>query len=470
MFFNSLDFLIFGAIFFGLWPLLRKDPNCRWAFLVVASFIFYGWWDFRFLLLIVASGLIDFFAALMIDKSRSNAKLFLILSLCTNIGLLATFKYLDFFTANINTILTLAGDTRTLPLAELILPVGISFYTFQSMSYTIDVYRNELKPTRNLLHFFAYLSMFPQLVAGPIVRASVLLPQLEKAEPISTTDQWKAMKLIVRGYFKKMVVADAVAPIVDSAFTSSEMSTPGLFWWAVMILFALQIYCDFSGYSDIAIGLGAWMGYQFPLNFNHPYSSIGFREFWSRWHISLSTWFRDYVYIPLGGSRKGKFLAHVFMWITMVTSGFWHGAAWTFIVWGTFHAAMLSIERFSNWPSALSRGPVRAVGVVITFALVLVSWVFFRAENMPQAMLILQSMFNFSEGISIQNLPSIDKGLALIVGVMLIWHLFACRVVESLAWVTDKTLRPFQPVFYATLIVLCIFLRGTGQAFVYFQF
>lgn len=236
----------------------------------------------------------------------------------------------------------MGGASQLRPL-KILLPVGISFFTFQSMSYTIDVYRRRLKPTSNFLHFMAYLALFPQLVAGPIVRACDLLPALELWHPPSAAVRWANLRLIAIGFFKKMVIADNLAPLVDQAFESPVLQGAWAYWWVVSIMFAAQIYCDFSGYTDIARGLGGLMGYEFPENFNHPYAAIGFRDFWSRWHISLSTWFRDYVYVPLGGSRHGAVRGYVNMWITMLLSGIWHGAGWTFIVWGGASCSLLDV-------------------------------------------------------------------------------------------------------------------------------
>ena len=309
MLFNSLVFLVFAALFFGLWPLIKPRRNFRYLFLVTCSFVFYGWWDWRFLFLIIASGLLDFFSGMGMVAHPKAKKFYLALSIMGNIGSLMVFKYSGFFADNLSALLSLLGldlELRAgIPSFVLILPVGISFYTFQSMSYTIDVYKNQLKPTRNVLHFFAYLSLFPQLVAGPIIRAADLLPQL--AENRSTTEQqrWEGLHLIVHGFVKKVFIADNLAYFVTEAFTNPIHSESYLFWWVIMTAFAFQIYCDFSGYSDIARGLAKWMGYDFMVNFNHPYIATSLREFWSRWHISLSTWFRDYVYIPLGGSKGG---------------------------------------------------------------------------------------------------------------------------------------------------------------------
>lgn len=325
MLFNSIIFLVFGSLFFALLPLINKQKNnTRWIFFTFASFVFYGWWDWRFLFLIIGSGLIDFFAGKLIYKYPRRRTFFLIASLFGNLGSLAAFKYNSFLARNIEALLQFTSLDVNLqnqiPEFMYILPVGISFYTFQSMSYTIDIYRGRLKPTANIVHFFTYLSMFPQLVAGPIVRAKELLPQLKRVRKVSPQESWNGFHLILTGYFKKVVLADNIAPLVNYAFSDANTSNSTLYWWVVMLGFAFQIYFDFSGYSDIARGIAKWMGIHFKMNFNHPYNSTSLREFWTRWHISLSTWFRDYVYIPMGGSRKGKLRSHLNMWITMVVS------------------------------------------------------------------------------------------------------------------------------------------------------
>ena len=309
MSFNSITFLVFISLFFLFWPLVKRKQNTRFLFIIFSSFVFYGWWDWRFLFLILFSGLVDYFAAIFIAKQPKRARFYLILSLCVNLASLSVFKYSTFIASQIETFLQFADVTidlqNELPPFTLILPVGISFYTFQSMSYTIDVYNGKLKPTNNILHFFSYLVMFPQLVAGPIVRAKDFLSQLTINRKISGLEFWNGIKLILLGYFQKTVLADNLGVFVDTAFAGVD-NLSGIYWWIVMSCFAFQIYFDFSGYSQIARGLAKLMGYHFRMNFNHPYLATSLKDFWSRWHISLSTWFRDYVYIPLGGGKIWK--------------------------------------------------------------------------------------------------------------------------------------------------------------------
>jgi D-alanyl-lipoteichoic acid acyltransferase DltB (MBOAT superfamily) len=473
--------------------LFRKRDGGRWLYLTAASFFFYGWWDARFLLLIIGSGLIDFSAALAMERWEKRRKLFLILSILGNVGSLGVFKYLPFGVRNANWVLSAAGFDFALPAVSLTLPVGISFYTFQSMSYTFEVYRGKISPTRNVFHFFAYLAMFPQLVAGPIVRAAHLLPQLKEVRSTTEKQRWEGTKLIAWGYFKKSVVADSLAPVVTRAFELGTGVESSLWWWIVMVMFGYQIYCDFSGYSDIARGLGKWMGYDFPVNFNHPYVSTSIREFWRRWHISLSTWFRDYVYIPLGGSQKGFAAAMWNMWIAMLVSGLWHGAAWTFVIWGALHATYLSVERITNWPSRLTPIPGgRHAAALVTFVLVLVSWAFFRSGSFTQAGFIVTRMFDFG-GFSLSTIPDIltgeyfaripellksdDPGVivfvwkALIVtGLMILGDLGVYLGLADRWRMERRWMRVLEPVGVSLVLLACVFFRGPGTAFIYFQF
>ena len=470
MLFNSLVFILFALVFFSGWRVLRAKNNVRWLYLTAASFFFYGWWDWRFLLLILGSGFIDYFSALAIARWPSRRRLLLVVSLVGNVGSLGIFKYADFFIGNANWLLGLFGAPVEIPLARLMLPVGISFYTFQSMSYTIDVYRGRLDPTRNVLHFFAYLSMFPQLVAGPIVRASDLLPQLKHAVPTTEKQRWDGFCLIVRGYFKKVVVADTLAPFINAAYGANVPTESSAYWWLIAMMFTFQIYCDFSGYSDIARGLAKWMGYEFPLNFNHPYISRSFREFWERWHISLSSWFRDYVYFPLGGSRRGSAMAFRNLWIVMLVSGLWHGSAWTFVAWGALHAMLLSIERLTNWPRKLSALPGgRHLSALIVFVMIVVSWVFFRAGSFAQAGAVLGQMFTLN--FNVHAIPELVHVKAIIVlTVMLFRQVYVHLALDESRLARARWVEYAQPVAMGLLLTACIFLRGPGAAFIYFQF
>jgi len=346
----------------------------------------------------------------------------------------------------------------------LILPVGISFYTFQSMSYTIDIYKKQLAPTKNIFHFFAYLSMFPQLVAGPIIRARDLLKQLAQNRKISLLEFWHGTKLIAIGFFQKIVLADNIGVLVNDAYNSPHSYNSGGFWWVVTIGFALQIYFDFSGYSLIARGIAKWMGYHFKMNFNHPYLSKSLKQFWQRWHISLSTWFRDYLYIPLGGSKKSIFLSHFFMWTTMVVSGLWHGAALTFIIWGGIHAFFLTIERIFG--KVTSKIP-SIILYFFTMFQVLIAWVFFRSNSTSEAFIIINKLFNFSSSDFYWDKFENAYYFLIIAILFELLYLLSLKIklIKNI-YKNDYT----QIIEIACLITACLFFRGPEQAFIYFQF
>lgn len=360
------------------------------------------------------------------------------------------------------------GLVLRVPEFMVLLPIGISFYTFQSMSYTIDVYRGRLRPTRDPFHFFAYLSLFPQLVAGPIVRASDLLPQLLENRRPTEAERWEGLRLIVHGYFKKVVIADNLAIAVNRGFMMAGIDEPScLFWWTIVTMFAFQIYCDFSGYSDIARGLARWMGYSLQRNFDHPYIAASMREFWARWHISLSTWFRDYVYIPLGGSRCTPGQGDRNLAVTMLLSGLWHGAAWRFVIWGAVHAVFLKVERVTDWPRrVLSIRGGRHLATILTLAQVWVGWVFFRAETMTDALVILKAMFTFSGG----SFPLSPVALTVLTVATLRELYFYFRLDGAVFPASLRLRRVLQPVVLALMIVACVYLRGRGNEFIYFQF
>jgi D-alanyl-lipoteichoic acid acyltransferase DltB (MBOAT superfamily) len=467
--FNSLAFLVFLALFFAAWPFASRRPRRRLVYLTLTSFVFYGWWDWRYLFLLVGSSLFDFYAALAMERWPSRKKALLAGAMVANLAILGFFKYLDFGIQNLNGLMALFGFDTRIPLAHITLPVGISFFTFQAMSYAIDVYRGELRATRDPWHFFAYLALFPQLVAGPIVRAVDLMPQLLEERHPTERQRWDGLGLIANGFFKKVVVADHLAPVVNAAFGAQvPEGSPG-YWWVILILFSFQIYCDFSGYSDIARGLAKWMGYEFMVNFDHPYIASGIREFWGRWHISLSTWFRDYIYIPLGGSRVPPLRAHFNIWLVMLVSGLWHGAAWTYLVWAALHALYMSVERITDWPDRLTHVPGgRHVAPVLVFLLVLVSWVFFRATSFEQAGHILGRLVDFRNlGMAI---PGVRPAHYAIVGVMALRQLWFHFGLHRAVFTETRFFRFLQPAAIAAVFVACVYLRGPGGAFIYFQF
>ncbi|MEK2645206.1 MBOAT family O-acyltransferase [Bdellovibrio sp. BCCA] len=464
MSFTSFAFFIFIGVFFSIWYFLRNRREGRWFLLTVASFFFYGWWDWKFLGLLIATGLFDFILALTIDRTKGDNKRLILMcfSVISNLTVLALFKYTVFFSNNFEELGQYFGWnvslTSNIPSVFLVLPIGISFYTFESLSYTIDVYHRHIKPTKNVFQYFAFLSMFPRLVAGPIERPANLLPQLERNPQPSNEMVWKGFNLILAGYFKKLVIADNLAPYVNEAFARTH-SVSGLSWWIAMFSFSIQIYCDFSGYSDIARGLANLLGFEFKLNFNSPYISHGFSDFWRRWHISLSSWFRDYLYIPLGGSKVSKIRSHLNTWITMLVSGFWHGASWTFVAWGALHAMFLSFEHEVRWHQKINKHLV----VLITFLMVTFAWVLFRAESLQQAKNIYLAMLTLSGG---DNLISLKQIFLILLA--LVPHLYEFS--KSKTAIEQYYPTRLVKIVMATMIVFCIFGRGPGSTFIYFQF
>ncbi len=470
MLFNSLTFLLFALLFYAVWAGLTSQTG-RLAWLTLMSFIFYGWADWRFIFLLLTNGLVDFYAALLIERDPQHKRRWLILSLSSNIGCLATFKYLGFFTSSLTAVVHALGGGHV-PIVQLALPIGISFYTFHSMSYTIDVYRGELRPTHSLLHFLAFLSMFPHLVAGPILRASYVLPQLKDHRRATEAERWDGLKMITRGFFLKVVIADNLSPVVNEAFNQAVPAASLPFWWLIITIFAMQIYCDFAGYSSIAIGLAKWMGITFLENFRHPYVSRSVREFWTRWHISLSTWLRDYLYIPLGGSRGSTAAGLRNMWITMLISGLWHGAAWTFVIWGALHALYLTLERLLRWPERLSGSSGgRFLSWVLLIVMIWIGWAFFRSESLAQAAQIVAIMFNVRQWnlAPVAELASNSSAvLALTVGVLMELAVVLERpMAKILTW---RPAPQLAPIAIALALTACVYLRGPGSAFIYFQF
>ncbi len=398
MLFPTITFAIFLTIVLLVHTVLLKKPTLWKICMLIASYIFYSWWDWRFLTLIWTSTLVDFWAGQRIENTASTRRRrsYLLLSVCTNLGILAYFKYAGFFVDSFVDVMGSLGFNLSVEPLRIILPVGISFYTFQTMSYSIDIYRNTLKPTKSLLDFALFVGFFPQLVAGPIVRAKDFLQQLStnNREPIQ---MGRATKLILGGLFKKIVIADLLATeIVDGVFRNPAGST-GLETLIGIYGYALQIYGDFSGYSDIAIGIALLLGFQFSDNFNQPYRALSLQDFWRRWHISLSSWLRDYLYIGLGGNRKGKMKTYRNLLLTMLLGGLWHGAAWTFVAWGLLHGGGLAIERAIDERSIepVNQKPFRRfLRGFLTFHLVCAGWVFFRSVDMERAFEVFAALGN----------------------------------------------------------------------------
>jgi len=470
MVFNSLVFLVFFLVVYGLYRALpHKGQN---VLLLVSSYFFYGWWDWRFLSLIFISTLVDYWAGLAIHGAGENErkrKLALWASLATNLGFLGFFKYFNFFADNLAVLLQTIGVEAAARHLDIILPVGISFYTFQTMSYTLDIYRRQLKPTRSFLDFAAFVSFFPQLVAGPIERASRLLPQIERPRRITAQGMETGLWLVAWGLFKKCVIADNLAVLVDGVF--SGQGAGGAATLLALYAFAFQIYCDFSGYSNIARGLARMMGIELMVNFNNPYFALNPKEFWSRWHISLSSWLRDYLYIPLGGSRKGARRTYINLALTMVLGGLWHGAAWTFVVWGVLHGLMLVVyhawsARFFPKGTADSGKWVWTRRIVL-FHLVCLGWLFFRANSLEQAGGMLVNLFAGWQW----DAGAMNMAAALVLLCLPLWLVQMLQVrTGDLEAPLGLSLVP-RTALVAAMAWMFVALGNTGGgAFIYFQF
>ena len=477
MLFNSFEYLLFlPTVFLLYWFVFNKQIKLQNLLLLAVSYVFYGWWDWRFLSLIVFSSIIDFYCGIYINKSKSEQlkKRWLILSMLVNLGFLGVFKYFNFFSKSLEEALHSVGyqiDTLTL---NIILPVGISFYTFQTMSYTIDVYRNKLKPTKDSVAFFAFVSFFPQLVAGPIERATNLLPQFYKKRTLDYNQATDGLRQILWGLFKKIVIADNCAIIVNQIFDNyTDYNASTLIIGA--IFFAFQIYGDFSGYSDIAIGTSRLFGFNLMQNFAFPYFSRDIAEFWRRWHISLSTWFRDYVYIPLGGSRGGISMKIRNTFIIFIVSGFWHGANWTFIIWGALNAIyflpllLLNKNRTNTNVVAENKtiiGFKELFQVILTFGLTAMAWIFFRAPNITYAIDYISKIFNKSAF----HAPQVTLKPFVFIIILIIIEWLQRDKKHALAFSDSKISKPLRWVLYYTLIIIIFWFGAEKQEFIYFQF
>lgn len=472
MLFNSLPFAIFLPIVFAVYWALRNSLRSQNVMLLVASYIFYGWWDARFLSLIVASTVVDYLLGqyLAVATNALKRKLFLTASMIFNLGLLGVFKYYNFFMENFMEIAYSVGLHTNPILLKIALPVGISFYTFQTMSYTIDIYRKQLEPTKDFIAFAAFVGYFPQLVAGPIERASNLLPQMSKRRYFDYQKAVDGMRQTLWGFFKKVVIADAVAPLVDQAFGDPNgFSAIALITGA--LLFSIQIYCDFSGYSDIAIGISKLFGIDLMQNFRTPYFSRDIAEFWRRWHISLSTWFRDYLYIPLGGSRGSTALKVRNTFAIFIVSGFWHGANWTFIIWGLINALLfLPLLLAKRNRSNLNDPEISDLHrILLTFSITTIAWIFFRADSLSHAIDYLQNIAIWNSGKSLSIKPTLVVYIALLffgdwIGRK---HDFALNTLSEGILSNSPWLRL---TLYLSLAYLILLYIGGQQNFIYFQF
>ena len=468
MLFNSYIFWIFFCFVFSLyWVVPKKFQN---MVLLIFSYCFYGLWDWRFLSLIMISTLVDFFVAKKIVSIPNKKRFYLFCSIITNLGILGIFKYLGFFIEQLNTLLFTLGLDALLPTIDLIIPVGISFYTFQTLSYTIDIYRNKTKPIYSILDFALYVSFFPQLVAGPIERSYRLLPQITKPRNYDGINFQEGFYYIVYGLFLKVVLADNLAFIVDAVYNQSTSELSGVDILLSAYAFAFQIYGDFSGYSFIAIGLGKLLGIDLIMNFKKPYLSQSPSDFWKRWHISLSTWLRDYLYIPLGGNRNGNILTYRNLFLTMLIGGLWHGVGWTYIVWGVFHGIILIIFRLFRFSLdfyifGLTK-IFNVVKIVFMFHLTCLGWIFFRSENLGYAVGAIRQIFN--------NFQYSNQSLGIIcLMIFFILPIFAYEVWDEIKDFKKFNERPIASlvlIFNYCLFMIFIFPAPTHKEFIYFQF
>ena len=455
MLFNSLAFLTFLPLFMAAYWATRG--RARLWVMLLGSLIFYGWWDWRFCFLLLTSALIDYALGIWIETRPR----LIVLSIAVNLGLLGFFKYFNFFVQSFT-------PRETFDVMKIVLPVGISFYVFKTMSYTIDVYRRTQAAERDLLRFTTFVVFFPELVAGPIVRATRLLPQLARDHRFRYDAMVSGLTMIASGYVRKVAIADSIAPLVDVRFAHPEAHNS----WSLLIgvyLYAFQIYCDFSGYSSIAIGLARILGFDFGVNFDRPYFSRSFSEFWSRWHISLSSWLRDYLYIPLGGNRRRVYRN---LMITMLLGGLWHGANWTFVFWGALHGTYLCVERFFRHPERSEGSPARrpfaalmVTGqILLVFHLTCFAWVFFRAHSFANAWQVLEGIASMTGSVmNVENRGRIAKCVGMI-GVLLVF--------ETATFVRRLEPTPRMRLAFVAACAWVVLMFGTfsGNNFIYFQF
>jgi D-alanyl-lipoteichoic acid acyltransferase DltB (MBOAT superfamily) len=484
MLFHTWVFFVFFLIVYPVYLAVRRNNQLMNLWLLIASYTFYGWWNPYYLLLLFATSAVDYLMVLFMQGSRSQRvrKLWLIISLVSNFGFLGFFKYSYFITANLNTVLYQLGlqyklsDPTAYPNAflsfvgapedwffeKVLLPIGISFHTFQSMSYTIDAYRGKIQMERSFVRFLTFVSFFPQLVAGPIERASNLLPQLQKTPTINRQDITEGLNLFVVGFFKKVALADYLAKYVDRVYEApGQFGAPALL--LATVAFGWQIYFDFSGYTDMARGIARVMGFRLMLNFNNPYTATGLGDFWARWHISLSTWFKDYLYFPLGGNRRGTLRTYFNMFVTMVISGIWHGAAWTFVFWGALHALGRCSTRELEQSNFYRNRVPTFVKQACVFAFVTLTWVFFRAQSLSDAWLIISRIF--SGGWADPRFP-----ILMAVLVLAVW---AYQLLYVSEWHLRRVLG-LAPVRVGLVLVMTVYLAVIAQpstkTFIYFQF
>ncbi|MFP5352896.1 MAG: MBOAT family O-acyltransferase [Actinomycetota bacterium] len=471
MLFNSITYAIFLPVVLGLyWALRHRQQN---VLLLIASYIFYGAWDYRFLALIWISTLIDFIVGILLGRTDDEAqrKRMFLISVAANLTILGFFKYFGFFVDSFVSLVGNFGLRPNVALFEILLPVGISFYTFQSLSYGFDVYRRRMEPTKSLLNFATFVAYFPQLVAGPIERAAALLPQIERERTRPSAEQFRSgLFMILMGLFKKVAIADAVAPIANDAFgNAGEVSSATLVLG--VLAFSLQIYGDFSGYSDIARGSSRLFGIELMRNFEQPYLSRSITEFWRTWHISLSSWLHDYLYVPLGGNKGGKWLTYRNLMLTMLLGGLWHGANWTFVVWGGMHGLLLALHRAIGGYVPRGRPPVPRLrdvpAVLTTFISVALLWIFFRADSLTDA-------WNYFGGLLAWRPGPADVDSVMVIAFSVFWVLVidvSQRITADHAVIARRWHPIPRGMAYAVMfLAVVMWSGGAAQQFIYFQF
>ncbi|MEO6689518.1 MAG: MBOAT family protein [Dokdonella sp.] len=472
MLFNSFHFIVFFIVVLALNQPLKRWPVAQKLMLLAASYYFYGQWEWRYLFLVWFSTIVDYLIGLRMPRT-ANPRRLVVISVLVNLGFLAIFKYANWLIDSVNGSAALLGGAWHVTPIDLLLPVGISFYTFQSLSYTIDVYRGELPPRRNLLDYALAVAFFPQIEAGPIVRAREFLAELDGEQRVDFGDVKRALVLIAFGYVKKLVFADNLATIADPVFDNPLAHG---FWDSLLAVyaFAFQIYCDFSGYTDIAIGCALLLGIRFPQNFNYPYAAESIQDFWRRWHMTLSRWLRDYLYIPLGGNRKGRLRTYANLMITMLLGGLWHGASWNFLVWGLYHGFLLIAHRLwrraieaRGWAASVDRPIWHPLAITITFVVVTLGWIPFRAPDFASTWATLQAVFAAPDLALVMTHPAI-----ILVPLLTLAFCLIDRDRRWQDWLVERaSFRAAVTAAILTCIVLQIFGEVDTQIpFVYFQF
>ena len=480
MLFHSFQFFVFFCIVFAVYwtlpgwhqwlPVLRRrcPHRLRMAWLLLASCVFYMSWNPWLILLILFSASVDYTIGLQLQRVASPAvrKLLLIVSICVNLGLLAFFKYTNFLLGSAHTVLNVFGFTYDQPMYSIVLPLGISFYTFETISYIVDVYLGRVKAVRNLLDYALYIMFFPHLIAGPIVRPRDFLPQIHRRKHPNWDRLQLGVQMFLIGLFKKAVIADHLAMVADPVFAEPTAYATSAVWLGV-VSYAVQIYCDFSGYTDMAIGAAHMLGFKLPMNFNMPYFAANITDFWRRWHISLSTWLRDYLYIPLGGNRHGTWKTYRNLMITMLLGGLWHGANWTFVVWGLYHGLLLALHRAIRLPAWMGHRLLRPMWVATTFFAVCLGWVFFRAQSFSDAYDVLRRLAWPVEGKTFAE-PTVVGAVGLLALV------FVCHLFGTFVDVKKLERRLPAPALGSALAVMLlaalVLMPEDGKAFIYFQF